>query len=150
MLPGQIRRMILDDHRWLRELLADVDATAQRVEAGDHELTGRLRERALAMRERLLAHLDLEEAHLVPALRRAGAWGEERAGRILREHAEQRERFAVLLEALRRPCGNSPDLARGVHDLVGDLLAEMHDEEAAMLDERVVHDDPVVAGGEPE
>lgn len=150
MLPSQIRRMILDDHRWLRELLADAGETARRVEAGDHALTGRLRERAQAMRERFLAHLDLEEAHLVPALREADAWGEERARRILREHAEQRERFAALLEALRGPCGDAPALARDVRTLVADLLAEMDDEEETMLAERVLHDDPLVVDAEPE
>jgi hemerythrin-like domain-containing protein len=150
MFPSQVRRMILDDHRWLRELLADAEDTARQVEAGDHALTGRLRERAQAMRERFLAHLDLEETHLVPALREADAWGEERSARLLREHAEQRERFAALLAALRGPCGDAPALARDVRALVADLLTDMEHEEATLLADRVLHDDPVVVDGEPE
>lgn len=71
MLPSQIRRIILDDHQWLRELLADTDEIARRVEAGDHERIGHLHERARRMRVRFLGHLDFEEERLVPALRDA-------------------------------------------------------------------------------
>jgi hemerythrin-like domain-containing protein len=149
MLESQIRRIILDDHRWLRELLADADEIAHRVEQGDHELTGRLRERAQAIRDRFLRHLDLEEEHLVPALRDADAWGEERAALLLREHAEQRERFDALLRELRQPCGDPRPLAGAVRRLVHDLLGDVEHEEATLLDERVLHDDPVV-DGEPE
>jgi hypothetical protein len=71
MLPSQVRRTILDDHRWLRALLADTDEIARRVLEGDHALAGRLRERAVAMSARFLGHLRLEETDLVPALRDA-------------------------------------------------------------------------------
>ena len=149
MFPSQVRRMILDDHRWLRELLADARATARRVETGDHALCGRLREISQTMRERFLGHLALEEQYLVPVLRDADAWGAERAERLLTEHAGQRERFATLLEALRQPCGDCPVLARNVRSLADDLLADMEQEETALLAERVLRDDPVVVG-EPE
>lgn len=150
MLPSQVRQMIQDDHRWLRELLADARTTARRVEEGDHALCGRLRETAQAMRERFLGHLALEEQYLVPALRDADAWGEERAARLLAEHADQRARFAALLDALRQPCGDCSVLARDVLALAGDLVADIESEERTLLAERVLHDDPVVVDAEPE
>jgi iron-sulfur cluster repair protein YtfE (RIC family) len=150
MLPSQVRRVILDDHRWLRELLADARETARRVETGDHALCGRLRELSQTLHQRFLGHLALEEQHLVPALRDADAWGVERAGLLLAEHAGQRERVAELLDALRQPCGNCPVLARAVGSLADDLLADMEHEEATLLAERVLHDDPVVVDAEPD
>jgi hemerythrin-like domain-containing protein len=150
MLESQVRRTILDDHRWLRELLADADEIARRVEEGDHELTGRLRERAQAMRERFVRHLALEEQHLAPALRHADAWGEERAARLLGEHAAQRDRFATLLHELQQPCGDPRPLARAVRSLVHDLLADIEHEETTLLGGRVLDDDPVVVDVEPE
>jgi iron-sulfur cluster repair protein YtfE (RIC family) len=150
MLPSQVRRMILDDHHWLRELLADARETARQVALGDHALCGRLRERAQALRERFLGHLALEEQSLVPALHEADAWGAERAARLLAEHADQRARFSALLDALQQPCGDCAILAREVLALADDLLADIETEERTLLDERVLHDDPVVVDGEPE
>jgi hypothetical protein len=149
MLPSQVRRIVLDEHRWLREVLADAGELARRVEAGDHERSGHLRERAQRLRARFLRHLDFEEEQLVPVLRDADDWGEERAELLLREHTEQRERFAALLHALQRPCGDPRPLAREVRALVRDLLADMEHEEAELLSPRVLHDDPVVEA-EPE
>jgi len=141
---------MLDEHRWLRELLADTGEIARRVEAGDHERVGHLRERAQRMRTRFLQHLDLEEEQLVPALRDADDWGEERAALLLREHADQRERFAALLHELHQPCSDPRPLAHDVQRLVRDLLADMEHEESELLSERVLHDDPLVVDEEPD
>lgn len=150
MLPSQVRRTILDDHRWLRALLADTDEIARRVLEGDHALAGRLRERAVAMRERFLGHLRLEESHLVPALRDADDWGEERAALLQAEHAEQRERFAALLDALQQPRAHPGALAADVRALVRDLVADMEKEERTLLADTVLRDDPVVVSPEPD
>jgi hemerythrin-like domain-containing protein len=150
MYPSQLRRILLEDHRWLREMLADADEVAHRVEQGDHELIGRLRERARSLRERFLGHLDFEEKQLDPALRDADDWGEQRSEILRREHAEQRERFAALLRRLRQPCGDPRPLARDVRSLVRDLLADMESEESSLLSDRVLRDDPVVVDAEPD
>ena len=148
--PSQVRRMILDDHVGLRGLLADLDELARRVEDGDHELLGRLRERFLELSERFLHHLDLEEETLVPALRDADAWGEERAALLLREHADQRGRFGELRKSLRESRSSARSLALEIRLLVRDLLFDMEHEEHTLLSPRVLHDDPVVVDGEPE
>lgn len=150
MRPSQVRRTILEDHRWLRELLADVDAVARRVEAGDLALCGRLGERFHAMRERFLAHLALEERYLLPALREADAWGEERVRRLDEDHAAQRRRLDALLARFGDASASRAGLATSVRGFVADLLADMADEERSALDERVLRDDPVVVDEEPE
>ncbi len=150
MLPSQVRSIILGDHVWLRELLADIDELARRVAEGDHELLGRLRERVPRMSERFLRHLDLEEERLVPALRDADAWGDERAALLLREHAGQRERFGELLRSLREARSPARTLALEVRLLVRDLLFDMEHEEYALLSPSVLRDDPVVVDGEPD
>src|SRR5690606_29283805 len=129
MLPSEVRANVLDDHGWLRELLGDVDEIARRVQQGDHALRSRLRQRTLAMRERFLGHLELEERQLLPALRDADAWGEERARRLEQEHAAQRARFEALLQRLRTPRADPCRLADEVRALIADLLADMHEEE---------------------
>ena len=149
MLPSQVRRMILGDHVWLRELLADIDELARRVADGDHDLVPRLRERVLEISDRFLRHLDLEEEFLVPALRDADAWGDERAALLLREHEAQRERFGELLKSLREAGSPVRSLALEIRLLVRDLLFDMEHEEHALLSPRVLRDDPVVIG-EPE
>lgn len=149
ILPSQVRRMILEDHVWLRGILTDLDELARRVADGDHELLGRLRERVLELRDRFLHHLDLEEETLVPALRDADAWGDERAALLLREHAAQRERFGELLKRLNEVGSPARSLALEIRLLVRDLLFDMEHEEHALLSPRVLRDDPVVIG-EPE
>lgn len=149
MFPSQVRRLILEDHVWLRALLADVDELARRVAEGDHELLGRLRERFHTMSERFHGHLDLEEEQLVPALRQADAWGAERAAMLLREHAGQRERFGELVRELRDVRRPIRAVALEIRLLIRDLLFDMEHEEHALLSPKVLHDDPVV-DGEPE
>jgi hypothetical protein len=148
-LPSEVRKTILDDHRWLREFLADVGELARRVSEGDRSLAGRLRERAEALRERFLGHLDLEEQHLAPALRDTPGWGRERAEALRREHAAQRQRFETLVADLRDARRSPRDIAVEVGLLVRALLADMEHEEKTLLSPAVLRDDPMTIG-EPE
>ena len=91
--PSSVRQRILDDHEALRVLLAEVEELVRGTRAGDPDAAATLPERGRALRAKFLDHLALEDAHLVPALRAADAWGEERARRVEKEHAEQRERM---------------------------------------------------------
>jgi hemerythrin-like domain-containing protein len=143
MRPSEVRRTILEDHGWLRALLADVDEVARRVLAGDAGLGARLRERGEALHGRFLRHLALEEQQLVPALRDADEWGEERAARLEIEHAAQRAQLERLLAELRDASRTGREVAVALHELVSDLVDDMDHEERTLLDERVLHDDPV-------
>jgi len=154
MKPSEVRRTILDDHAALRALFADLRDLLRRLEQeGDSESSGdrkeQLRELAAALRQRFLRHLELEERTLVPALRRTDAWGEERARRVLDEHASQRQRLDALLEELGTPGSSGAALVVELEALLEDLLADMEHEERSVLSERLLRDD-VITLGEPE
>jgi len=145
-----IRERILQDHEVIRRHLASVDALARRALAGESGLEPELREAGEALRERFLAHLALEDAHLVPALRDSDAWGEERAARVEHEHREQRAQMEQLLTDLRDGRRGGGELAQELLDLVDALIADMEHEERAVLDPDVLRDDVVgvaVEGG---
>jgi iron-sulfur cluster repair protein YtfE (RIC family) len=149
MRPSEVRRRVLDDHEAIRAMLAEVDELARRLLAGEDELAAPLRARGMALQARLLQHLELEEANLVPALREADAWGEERVARLLAEHAEQRAELARLLADLRDRARPARELARELRRVAKDLLVDMDHEEATALGADVLHDDPLVES-EPE
>lgn len=141
--PSAVRQRILDDHELLRGLLAEVEELVRRTRAGDAEAAEALPGRGRALRARFLDHLALEDAHLVPALRAADAWGEERARRVEVEHAEQRERMQSLLEHMESPERSLDQLAEELAALVADLRADMEGEERAVLSEDLLRDDVV-------
>jgi hemerythrin-like domain-containing protein len=141
--PSAVRQRILDDHEALRVLLAEVEELVRRTRTGDTAAAEALPERGRALRARFLDHLALEDAHLVPALRAADAWGEERAQRVAVEHAEQRERMQALLEHMESPTRSMDQLAEELASLVADLRADMEGEEQAVLSENLLRDDVV-------
>lgn len=149
MRPSEVRRTILDEHAALRARLADLRDAIRQGTGDPEERRERVRALAASLRERFLRHLELEDRTLIPALRRADAWGEERAGRVEREHAEQRRRLDELLEHLRDPARSVADLAAELEALVADLLADMEHEDRSALSENVLRDD-VITLGEPE
>lgn len=150
MDAAAVRKRILEDHQVIRRLLTEVDALARRALAGEDGLEAELREAGERLRERFLAHLALEDAHLVPALRVSDAWGDERAARVEREHREQRAEMERLLGHLRDVRRGARELAQELSDLVNGLVADMEREERAVLDPEVLRDDVIgvrVEGG---
>jgi hypothetical protein len=81
MHPSDVRKRILDDHTILRLQLAELRSVVQRVLEGDQSLGLQAHDGGERLRRRFLAHLDLEDRYLVPALRGIGAWGHEPLGR---------------------------------------------------------------------
>ena len=148
MDPSEIRTLILEDHVWLRGEFAKVDGLARRVLEGEEGLEEELRRRGEEIRGRFLRHLALEDAYLVPALREADSWGEERARRVEVEHAEQRADMDRLLEDLRDRQRPADEIAKELRELVTALLTDMEQEEASCLDPRVLRDDVVVIDAE--
>jgi iron-sulfur cluster repair protein YtfE (RIC family) len=148
MEASAIRERILQDHEVIRRHLARVDALARRALAGESGLEAELREAGEALSQRFLAHLALEDAHLVPALRESDAWGEERAARVEHEHREQRAQLDQLLADLRDGRRSGAQLAQELLDLVNALVADMEHEERAVLDPEVLRDDVVGVGVE--
>lgn len=142
MRNSEIRQTILDDHAALRGLFASL-RDLLRSAGGGAERDRAVRELGAALRERFLTHLDLEDRYLVPALREIDAWGEERAKRVSREHEEQRGRLDRLLKHLQDPERPMADLTEELDVLLRDLLEDMTHEEATVLREDLLRDDPV-------
>lgn len=91
----------------------------------------------------LLEHIQFEDLLLVPALRAADSWRQERVDRLERDHREQREMLEYTLAGLEDQSRPAVVLARTLLDLVVLIRDDMDDEETNLLDERVLRDDVV-------
>lgn len=145
--PSEIRNRVLEDHARLRLLLRAVDSLAQRVLNGEVACAGEMRAAGQRLTEKLMRHLDLEDAILVPALRDIDAWGAERARRVSVEHASQRKQVAALDRDLATE-GEAGRLAVELRDFVTELHADMLAEEESVLDADLLRDDVVAINAE--
>lgn len=142
MKPSEIRTRNLSDHERLRRDLDRLEVLVIDLRAGRAALET-LRQETETLLARLQAHMHWEETYLLPALREADAWGEERAERLARDHREQRELLDFLNDRLRDEAQPAALVARDVDHLVALLRDDMREEEADLLDERVLRDDVV-------
>jgi hypothetical protein len=138
MRPSEVRRQVLADHAALRDKLSRLQKVAQQVLEGERSLLGALRLEGEALLKLLLEHIQWEDVNLDPALRRSDVWGDERAAQLARDH---RELLEHALRGLEDPTRPAVVLARNLVDLVELLDEDMADEEAAVLDERVLRND---------
>jgi hypothetical protein len=69
--------------------------------------------------------------------------GEERASRVSQEHEEQRARLDRLLGHLRDASRPSAEIAEELQVLLRDLIEDMNQEEATVLNENLLRDDPI-------
>jgi len=125
---SDVRDDILGQHAGLRVLLAQLDATAERVVRSDRCVCSDL-DRALETLVRELAnHLAFEEAALSALSGPAGGWHPDELTRLGREHERQREELARIT---REACGaDDPiSLALAVRAFVADVLLDMTVEE---------------------
>jgi len=142
MRPSEVRARVLEDHDGLRGQLERLEALAEGTGRGEREGEG-MRRDARALLERLLIHMQWEERFLLPALREADAWGEERAERLLSDHREQRQLLDFILSRLRDAARPEPLVVTDVVHLIAFLREDMVEEERDLLDERVLRDDVV-------
>ena len=141
MRPSEVRRQVLADHAALRDKLSSLQKVARQVLEGKRSVLGTLRLEGEALLKILLEHMQWEDVNLDPALRRSDAWGDERAAQLARDHREQRELLEHALRGLEDQTRPAVVLARSLVDLVELLGEDMADEEAALLDERVLRND---------
>jgi hypothetical protein len=142
MKPSEVRTRILSDHERLRADLDRLEVLVRDLRGG-RAASGTLRLHAAALVARLQAHMRWEEFYLLPALRDADAWGEQRAERLVSDHRQQRELFDFLNARLCDDAQPAALVARDVAHLVSLLRDDMREEEAELLDEHVLRDDVV-------
>jgi hypothetical protein len=143
MDASEVRRRVCGDHERLRSELAQLDSLANQTLRESRGAIAELRADAEALLARLRAHMHWEESYLLPALREADAWGAERAERLVRDHREQCQLLDFAIARLRDAARPAALVARDVIGLVALLRADMREEEAELLDERVLRDDIV-------
>jgi hypothetical protein len=147
MKPSEIRSHILSDHERLRDDLDRLEALVRELRGGRAALET-VRLDAGGLLARLRAHMRWEESYLLPALREADAWGKERAERLTRDHCEQHELLDFLNARLWDEAQHAALVASDVDHLVALLRDDMREEEAELLDERVLRDDIVAISAE--
>jgi iron-sulfur cluster repair protein YtfE (RIC family) len=132
---SEIRSELKGQHDELRELLAEIEALAQRFEAsaGDSPVGGELAERGRALYEKFGAHLTREQALLEPALEKAGSEGQRLVQRLRNEHREQRELLKYLMGRLERQPEPTILIARELQNFAGFLRFEMAHEEETLF-----------------
>ena len=121
--PSEVRKRILEDHRALRGVLDRLEALARGRLQGRESVSDELLAQARVLDQRLRKHMDLEEHILVPALRRADAWGPERVERFHAEHQRQRQRqiMTAVQAAAERPLVEFALIAWGFVHMLRDV-----------------------------
>ena len=149
MRPSEVRERVLGDHEAIRERLGRLETLLDRVHQGSREADwSELRRVALELLERLRTHMRWEDRYLIPALREADAWGEERAARLRADHGAQRDQHSDFDQRLSdRACPNSR-VASDVSRLIELLREDMREEERDLLDARVLRDDVIAIDAE--
>ena len=130
---GTGRDGILAQHRQLRRLLDSAQALAEAALDGSAAAGPAVVAMAIGeLRSVMEIHLAFEESVLLPLLNAAPPEGVARAGRLVDEHARQREMLAALhAEACAHP--ELPMVAAKLAGLTSWLRADMEEEERSLL-----------------
>jgi hypothetical protein len=140
---GTARRGILWQHERLRALLERARVLADARLDGEPSTPDAVASAIGDIHSAMEVHLKFEEAVLLPLLRDDLPIGPQRADRLLDEHLAQRAMLAALhKEAV--ACPELPLLASKLAALTSWLLADMVEEERALLNPDAVRDDVVV------
>ena len=139
---SQVRRLILDEHTVLRDVLEEVEGTlgemTRRVPGG----VGRLRASLHTLQDAFLRHLTHEETLLRPLLAEVDAWGPARVEAMDEEHRSQR---AALAELSRLTLDEDLDgTVQHVEEFIKRLRGDMDGEEHHALSPEVLRDDIIV------
>jgi hemerythrin-like domain-containing protein len=130
---SEIRERVCADHSTLRVMLDEIEQLSQRFERGDDGVGDSLREHGVALYQCFAAHLAMEDAILVPALRDSGVEGERAATRLGHEHHEQRELIGYLLGRLDKQRAPTLLVARELRNFAEYLRLDMEHEETNVL-----------------
>jgi len=140
---GTARQSILSQHEHLRALLERAREVAEAALDGRPPSPDAVASAIGDIRTTMEVHLTFEEKVLLPLLRDDLPVGPERADRLLDEHARQRQTLATLHQEA-RAFPELPTLAAKLAFLASWLLADMAEEEHALLNPDVIRDDIIV------
>jgi iron-sulfur cluster repair protein YtfE (RIC family) len=140
VFPSKIRQALLDDHRRLRRLLAEVEELAARVTEGE-DVGGAFEIAVESFRHALEAHNQIEESHLAPLLRSVDAWGPVRVDQMVLEHLDEHAALVAMFES-----DDGQVLARAIPALAAELRHHMAREEKTFLSGEVLQDSIVTVG----
>jgi iron-sulfur cluster repair protein YtfE (RIC family) len=138
LMPSEVRRKVLSQHREIEQMLAELQAGVAQLGAGTVD-PGQVKRAAYALRGILELHMNFEEVHMVPAIEEADGFGPERVRHLHAEHAQQRMELDQLVDAIRE-AGSPDDLATGVTKLAAMLRADIEEEEREYVTDRLLRD----------
>ena len=142
MTLNEIRTQLLAEHRGLRDLAADADATARSVHGGDLSAPSELRAVLHRLDDALQEHNRNEEHLLRDVIRNLDAWGKERESLMDAYHEAE---HATIVRSL-LDCAtlvDSDEAARRARHFLAALLEHMNREEQEILRADVLSDDVV-------
>jgi len=137
--PSAVRERILQQQRAMFSRLDDLLAAVSALAADLPLALDQTRALALSIRRELLRNLALEAKILMPALRRADAWGETRAQTLEERHRVRRVELAALLDVLVR--ADPASLVRDLRQFVVTRKADMTQVQRNDLAPGVLRDD---------
>ena len=139
---SQIRRIILDEHTVLRDILEEIEQTLGEMTRRVPGSITRLRASLRTFHDAFVRHLEHEETVLRPVLVDVDAWGPARVAAMDEEHAAQR---AALVQLSCLALDQDLDgTVQHVEEFVRRLRADMDGEEHHALSEEVLRDDIIV------
>lgn len=127
-----VRRRILEQHRLLRERLDLLELIIDSV-TEDPKRRASMNRASRDLLRRLIAHTQLEDAILAPALRTIDAWGEVRARTMLEHHEAQREELKSLINSYGRPSEDREETVLRTLSWIAETRADMDHEERTVL-----------------
>ncbi len=134
LLPTEVRQQVLNEHRELRrsltELLGLVRSSAP---------VKLIRARAEVFFKMVVAHTRMEDRLLLPVMREADMWGEDRADELRRHHEWQRHYIETVAASLRK--SDRMRLSHQLQALGTALVADMEREETEFLGDSLLRDD---------
>lgn len=144
MKPSEVRDRILEEHRKLRAHLDELQGLAERLKAGERGLSKSVARHCYELFDEFVAHLDLEDRILEPALRELDGWGPVRADNLLEHHREQREQIRELAqhESDAVAEANGAQIAELALQFVQNVHDDMDEEERDVVNRKLLHDDP--------
>lgn len=146
MNPSYVRTRILQEHAALRRQLTTLEASVDAMHA-DTSHCACVIATARQILSALVAHTQLEDSILAPALREIDAWGPVRAGLLLHHHSEQRAQLRELVD--RYGAAVDPQrIARLTLAWIRDVRADMLHEETELLSAALLKDDPIAVAME--